>query len=93
MPHDPKVIPIMRGRLVLVAGRYGTPRVLVTGYARSLGYPARSCSSASEALAFMTRHRMGVQCLLTDLDLPDMDGVALAELARCVSKTAAQGDD
>ena len=28
MPHDPKVIPILRGRLVLVAERYGTPRVL-----------------------------------------------------------------
>jgi hypothetical protein len=26
MPRDPKVIPIMRGRLVLVAERYGTPR-------------------------------------------------------------------
>jgi hypothetical protein len=25
MPHDPTVIPIMRGRRVLVAERYGTP--------------------------------------------------------------------
>jgi hypothetical protein len=29
MPHDPRVTPIMRGRLVLVAERYGTPRALV----------------------------------------------------------------
>jgi hypothetical protein len=41
MPHDPKVIPIMRGRLVLVAERYGTPRVLLTSAVRHLGYPAR----------------------------------------------------
>jgi hypothetical protein len=26
MPRDPSVIPILRGRLVLVAERYGTPR-------------------------------------------------------------------
>ncbi len=53
MPHDSKVIPIMRGRLVLVAERYGTPRVLVTGAVRNLGYPATACSTAADALAFL----------------------------------------
>jgi hypothetical protein len=67
MPHDPKVIPILRGRLVLVAERYGTPRVLVTSAVRALGYPAKACSTAAEVLAFLTRHRDDVQCVLADL--------------------------
>jgi hypothetical protein len=51
MPHDPKVIPILRGRLVLVAERYGTPRVLVTSAVRNLGYPAKACPTGADALA------------------------------------------
>jgi CheY-like chemotaxis protein len=82
MPHenDPTVIPIMRDRLVLVAERYGTPRVLVTSAIRSLGYPAKACPTGADALAFLRLHPDGVQCLLADVGLPDMDG---RELAAC----------
>ena len=82
MSHDPTVIPLMRGRLVLVAERYGTPRVLLTSAVRDLGYPATAFSSGAEILAFLKLHPGGVQCLLTDLGLPDMDGGELAERAR-----------
>jgi hypothetical protein len=51
MPHDSKVIPIMRGRLVLVAERYGTPRVLVSSAVRDLGYPAKAFSTGADTLA------------------------------------------
>ncbi len=80
MPHadDPTVIPIMRGRLVLVAERYGTPRVLVTSAIRSLGYPAKACPTGADALAFLHLHPGGVKCLLADVGLPDMDGRELA---------------
>jgi CheY-like chemotaxis protein len=78
---DPTIIPIMRGRLVLVTERYGTPRALVTAYVRSIGYPARPCASGTEALAFLSRHRGGVQCLLAEMGLADMDGGELAERA------------
>jgi CheY-like chemotaxis protein len=81
MPHDPKVIPIMRGRLVLVAERYGTPHVLVTTAVRELGYPARAFATAADVLLFLKLHRGGVQCLLADLGLPDMDGGELAQRA------------
>jgi CheY-like chemotaxis protein len=81
MPHDPKVIPILRGRLVLVAERYGTPRVLVTSAIRSLGYPAKACPTGADALAFLRLHADGVHCLLADVGLPDMDGRALAARA------------
>jgi CheY-like chemotaxis protein len=74
MPHDPKVIPIMRGRLVLVAERYGTPRVLVTSAVRELGYPAKAFSTGADVLAFLKLHPGAAQCLLADLGLPDMDG-------------------
>ena len=60
MPHDPKVIPIMRGRLVLVAERYGTPRVLVTSAVRNLGYPVKTCPTGADALAFLRLHADGV---------------------------------
>jgi CheY-like chemotaxis protein len=82
MPHDPKVIPIMRGRLVLVAERYGTPRVLLTSAVRDLRYPAKAFSTGTDTLAFLKLHPGGVQCLLADLGLPDMDGGELAERAR-----------
>ena len=81
MPHDPKVIPILRGRLVLVAERYGTPRVLVTSAIRNLGYPAKACTTGADALAFLTLHADGVHCLLADVGLPDMDGRELAARA------------
>jgi CheY-like chemotaxis protein len=83
MPHasDSKVIPIMRGRLVLVADRYGTPRVLVMGAVRELGYPAKAFSTGADTLAFLKLHPGAVQCLLADLSLPDMDGGELAERA------------
>lgn len=83
MPHasDPRVIPIMWGRLVLVAERYGTPRVLVTSAIRSLGYPAKACPTGADALAFLRLHPDGVQCLLADVGLPDLDGRALAARA------------
>jgi CheY-like chemotaxis protein len=84
MPHDPKVSPIMRGRLVLVAERYGTPRVLATGTVRHLGYPAKAFATAADVLAFLRLHRNGVQCLLTDLLLPDMHGRELIERARVI---------
>jgi CheY-like chemotaxis protein len=81
MPHDPKVIPILRGRLVLVAERYGTPRVLVTSAVRNLGYPAKACPTGADALAFLALHADGVHCLLADVGLPDMDGRELAARA------------
>jgi CheY-like chemotaxis protein len=81
MPHDPTVIPIMRGRLVVVAERYLTARVLVTSGVRALGYPARSCPTGSDTLRFLSLHPAGVQCLLADLGLPDMDGGELVERA------------
>jgi len=84
MPHasDPPVIPIMRGRFVLVAERYQTARVLVMQMARALGYPARSCPTGQDALAFVRLHPGSVQCLLADLGLPDIDGAELIERAR-----------
>jgi two-component system cell cycle response regulator CpdR len=82
MPHDTSVIPIMRGRLVLVAERYGTPRVLVTSAVRELGYPAKAFSTGADVLVFLRLHPGGVQGLLADLSLPDMDGGELAERAR-----------
>jgi CheY-like chemotaxis protein len=84
MPYDPQVIPITRGRLVLVAERYGTPRVLVTSAVRNLGYPAKACSTAADALAFLTLHPDGVQCLLADVGLPDMHGRELAARALAI---------
>ena len=68
----------MRGRLVLVAERYGTPRVLVTSAVQKLGYPAKACPTGADALAFLRLHPDGVQCLLADIGLPDMDGRELA---------------
>jgi CheY-like chemotaxis protein len=82
MPQNPKVIPILRGRLVLVAERYGTPRVLVTSAIQSLGYRAKAFSTGADTLAFLKLQPGGVQCLLADLGLPDMDGGELIERAR-----------
>jgi hypothetical protein len=58
----------MRGRLVLVAELYGIPRVLVTDAVRDLGYPAKTFSTGTDVLAFLTL--LGVQRLLADVGLP-----------------------
>jgi CheY-like chemotaxis protein len=39
-------------------------------------------ASGTDVLAFLTLHPLGVQCLLADLSLPDMDGRELAARAR-----------
>lgn len=89
----------MRGRLVLIAERYGTPRVLVTNAVRSLGYPAKAGATGADALAFLTLHPDGVQCLLADVGLPDMDGRELAARALAIAPglrvvlMVAPGDD
>jgi CheY-like chemotaxis protein len=81
MPYDPKVIPIMRDRLVLVAEPDAVARMLLTSMVRDLGYPAEACSSGTDVLTFLTRHPLGVQCVLIDLALPDLDGGEVIERA------------
>jgi CheY-like chemotaxis protein len=78
--HDSTVIPIMRGRLVLVTERFGTPRVLVPSYVRALGYPAKPCSTGTEAPSFLSLHPAAFSAS-GDLSLPDMDGGEVIEPA------------
>jgi hypothetical protein len=52
-----EAIPIMRGRLVVVVERYGTPRVLVTSAVWEPGYPAKAFSTAADVLALAAPRR------------------------------------
>lgn len=81
MPYDPKVIPIMRDRLVLVAEPDAVARMRLTSMVRDLGYPAEACSSGADVLTFLTRHPLGVQGVLVDIELPDLGGGEVIERA------------
>src|SRR5437899_1467640 len=79
--EDVKVLPLASGPLVLVVDDELTPRSIITGMVRSLGYRARSCPSGRAALRFLQAHPREVR-LLADLGTPRMDGGELAERAK-----------
>ena len=58
---------------------------LVSRYLTHLGYRVLKACSGEEALAIVRSHRPRIDLVLSDVVMPGMDGVALAErlLARC----------
>jgi len=67
--------------LVLVVAEDPTHRSMVARMGRALGFRVRSCATSSEGLAFLREHPRDAALLLTDLNLPGLDGYALIERA------------
>ena len=77
-----KILPLELDPMVLVVDDEPTPRSLITGMVRTLGYRARSCPSGRAGLRFLAAHPGEVRLLLADLGMPRMDGGELAERAK-----------
>ena len=68
-------------RRVHLIGVAGTGMGSFAGLLKAAGYEVTAVSSAKEALAMLKKgHRF--DALVTDIDMPDMDGFALAEAVR-----------
>ena len=68
------------GETVLVVDDSPQVRDYAVRALRELGYLVRQASDANEAIGIVARG--GIDCLLTDIGLPGMDGVELAETVR-----------
>jgi CheY-like chemotaxis protein len=55
-------------------------RLLLESHFRTRGFTCQTASSGNEALAILCRGQ--IQVLITDLDMPDMDGIALLRAVR-----------
>lgn len=69
------------GETVLVAEDNAAVRTLMVGQLESLGYTVKAVSDSKAALAFL-RQTGRVDLLLTDIVMPGLDGLTLAERAR-----------
>src|SRR6185312_11066462 len=69
------------GATVLLVDDDEPVRVVTAAVLRDLGYSVREATSGAEALDTL-RHDVGIDVLLTDLAMPDMNGAQLAEAAQ-----------
>jgi two-component system cell cycle sensor histidine kinase/response regulator CckA len=76
------------GALVLVVDDEEPVRRLTAAMVARLGYRVLAASSGAEAAALMRERGREVACVLLDLTMPDMDGVATFEVIRRVAPAA-----
>ena len=68
-----------RKRTVLVVDDLETLRAFLCEFLEDTGYQVLSATNGQEALETANRFADGIDLLLTDLEMPGMDGFALAE--------------
>jgi CheY-like chemotaxis protein len=68
-------------RRVLIVDDALEARATVSSMVSGMGYPVRSCRGGKDALGYLKRHPAEVRLLLTDVNMPGMDGGELAERA------------
>ena len=71
-----------RGELVLVADDDGFIREIVAEILGTHGYRVATCRDGLEALEFFRGHAPEVALIVTDVDMPRLDGTALVRAAR-----------
>jgi CheY-like chemotaxis protein len=79
MPHAEETSPSPAGPLILVVDDELTPRSIVSRIARALGYQVRGFRGGNDVLRWLRQHPGEARLLLTDLEMPRMDGGELAE--------------
>lgn len=76
--------PVGSGQLVLLVDDEESIRNMGQRILNRFGYRTLVAADGAEALALYARHRDQVAVVITDMDMPNMDGVALLEQLRAV---------
>lgn len=70
-----KVASLLHEPLIAVIDDDDSLRIAITGLVRSLGYRVQACASADLYLPLMAENCP--DCIITDIHMPGMDGIAL----------------
>lgn len=73
-------LPHGNGELVIVADDDPSVRAITSATLAAHGYTVLMAADGTEALAFIAPRVLEVRVLITDLDMPNLDGVALAKV-------------
>jgi len=73
------------GRTILAVDDETALLGLMAAYLARLGYEARCCSSARDALALLSEHPFRYALLIADVQMPDVAGPELALRARALN--------
>ena len=74
-------------RILVVEDQEGVGKALVKGLEKRK-YKVQSCKNPVEALGVLRKDAKGIDVILTDYSLPDMDGIEFAGLVRCMGINA-----
>jgi CheY-like chemotaxis protein len=83
--------PELRGRTVMIVDDNATNRRILTLQTQGWGMQARATGSSEEALGWM-RGGAGFDLAILDMQMPEMNGVELAEALRAAAGGAVPGD-
>jgi PAS domain S-box-containing protein len=75
----PSSIPRGRGELILVVDDEASIRDIVTAVLQKHGYSVLSCSDGMEAITLFKVHPDEIALVVTDVDMPNLNGVGLAK--------------
>jgi two-component system, cell cycle sensor histidine kinase and response regulator CckA len=76
------------GPLVLVVEDEPQVRRVVRSMLETSGYRVLEAANGSEALALLTRHRGGIELVVSDVVMPDLTGPELAARMKAVAEPA-----
>ncbi|GAB1488946.1 hypothetical protein MASR2M8_13940 [Opitutaceae bacterium] len=87
-PLDPvamSALPRGQGELVLVVDHDSAVRETTAALLTDQGYNVLSASDGTEAVALFAPRSLDVRVVVTDLDMPNLDGAALAKIVRALN--------
>jgi signal transduction histidine kinase/CheY-like chemotaxis protein len=77
-----ETLPVGQGELVLVVDDEAAVREIVKATLESYGYSVVTAKDGTEAVARFVEHQKDVQVLFTDMQMPNMDGMATIRVLR-----------
>ena len=81
------VAPLSHGELVLVVDDEAPIREMLGRLLKTLGFTVITAADGSEALIHFGEHRADLKLIITDVNMPTMDGVALARTVKRLAPT------
>ena len=84
-PAAHEAVPRGAGELVLVVDDDASVREITTATLTGHGYRALSAADGTEAVALFAPRSLEIRAVVTDLDMPHLDGPALARIVRALN--------